>query len=346
MEKKIKETTIYYDGTQSSEEEIKRISRYNLLKNIASKHTVVYSINDTTKTYGIYIFYSEMSATFSSLYWKRKTTHSFTFKKGKLYGSLDGIDTHSIFTLLIEAKKEWVVPYKDTVTILIRRFPKILYRILIGTISNYRQLMNAYKKLLKIKNTIEYSKLEKLLHYPSAFSYYLIDYADNITGAITCLEKDNYYSGGLLWDTLHAAKLLGEKIPYRNFSSNESLQRFHEKQIKKMLFMDKDEKDDTHIYKRASIKGFDVLDSEQSVYINAQIFSNCTFSCYWDRIKSKKYLLLSNGKYNIGFYIKGINFYFDQAHGKYNYDVEKEDHQKINELINSIQKNYTIHDIL
>lgn len=346
MEKKIKETSIYYDGQQISEEGLKNISRYNLLKNDTTKYVMVYSIDDTTRTYGIYLSHSRMSATFSSLYWKRKASYGFTFKKGKLYGSLAPIGRDDVIKLLIMAKKEWVVPYKNTVDAIIRRFPKILYRILIGTITNYRQLMNAYRKLLRIKDTIEYSKLEKLLHYPSSFSYYLIEYADNIVGAITCLEKESYFSGGLLWDTLRAAKLLGEKIPYRNFSNNDSLHRFHEKQIKKMLIMDKDDKDDTHVYKRASIKGFDILDSEQSVYINAQIFSNCTFSCYWDRIKNKKYLLLSNGKYNIGFRIKEDRFIFDQAHGKYNYDIDIEDRVRINMLIYSIQNDYTIHDIL
>lgn len=346
MEKKIKETTIYYDGQQISEEEVKRISRYNLLKNNTVKYAAVYSINDTTRTYGIYISHSEMSATFSSLYWKRRSVCGFTFKKGKLYGSVNTIGINDILKLLVVAKKEWVVPYKDVINEVIRRFPKILYRILIGTITNYKQLMNAYRKLLRIKDTVEYSKLEKLLHYPSAFSYYLIEYADNIVGAITCLERQSCYSGGLLWDTLKAAKLLGEKIPYRNFSSNESLQRFHEKQIKKMLIMDKDDKDDTHVYKIASIKGFDILDSEQSVYINAQIFSNCTFSCYWNRIKDKKYLLLSDGKYNIGFRITSNRFIFDQAYGKCNHNVAIEDRQRIDELIYSIQNDYTIHDIL
>lgn len=193
---------------------------------------------------------------------------------------------------------------------------------------------HVFKKMMqnvgiRNKDNVSWRHFSKCIETPMPLRD-ILSYSENKASTIDYFAEHSFSS--LDRDLLNYAIRLDQTIDFR--WSERRKQEEHLKQIR-MDYLENKRMSDSPIYTREALSLFnahspynlELLNTEQDIFINAEHMSNCTYRCYYPKIKRGAYILF-RGKYegeifNIGFYAHTDgSISFDQCHGRYNSYLE------------------------
>ena len=257
------------------------------------------------------------------IFWKRETDSFFTFKGGKIYGSL----SFTTVDILIEGfNLNWI----DAGCKRILRLDKRLWTMVItGKITNPEQLYKRYSKMY-FKGVYSYKNLKQAINNLYGFSlwdlYYYTTNPDLMIEKLNNLydSDENYKIRQLIEDCLHYCRIENSKI---NPSwSLKRLQAEHQAQISRDKKAQIENISNTPIAQRFSKDGITLILDERTCFVEGELMHNCVHSCYWQKINAGKYLLAKgdvNGiHFDLGIDAQSTKYlYIDQVHSIYNGSV-------------------------
>lgn len=172
-------------------------------------------------------------------------------------------------------------------------------------------------------------------HFSKCLTNYLplrdvLSYSENKASTIDYFAENQFSS--LDKDLLTYAIKFDQTIDFR--WSERRKREEHLKQIQRDSLENK-RLSDSPLYTREALSLFnryspyelELINSERDIYVNAQYMGNCTYRCYYPKVKRGAYILF-RGKcqdeiFNIGFNISTDGtISFDQCHGRYNSYLE------------------------
>lgn len=257
-----------------------------------------------------------------------KTTNirSITYKNNKFYGNkITSFGYEELNYILDYFKCDWFKNFLKTVQINKHNFltQTVLKLVISKKVTNEEDLI---KKLLKI--TFKTDKISWRTYrsyicnsnniYPYINVFNLLDFTVNPE---ECLK---YYNNckdsnerSLMHDLLSSAADLDEKIDFR-WSLKRKISE-HSRQINKLLECELSTKENKPIFKEDTFSAHNItlLNTELDVFKEANLMSNCLYSCYWNAIKNKHYLAFKvEGKERctLGVRINNGKAVFDQVH--------------------------------
>jgi hypothetical protein len=312
--------------TPSKFNNVDNISRRDALTTVISKDVsrISGTKNDFVCGYSTY----RLTCLGDKMFWKRESDSFFTFKGGKIYGSLS---TYTIETLIEGFNLNWI----DSGCRRILRLDKRLWTmVLTGKITNPEQLYKRYSKMY-FKGVYSYKNLRNAItdHCGCGFSLWdLYYYTTNPNLMIEKLnnisDNDEYYEiRRLIEDCLYYCRIENSKI---NPSwSLKRLQVEHQAQISRDKKAQIEAVPNTPIAQGFSKDGITLILDERTCFLEGELMHNCVHSCYWRRIKVGRYLLAKGDVDGIHFDL-GIDaqsskyMYIDQIHSIYNGNVSED----------------------
>lgn len=125
--------------------------------------------------------------------------------------------------------------------------------------------------------------------------------------------------------------------------SDKRIKLEHANQIQKILKMEISNKDDKPIYENCefSDKSFELLNTESRIFKESEAMHNCLYSCYYERIRHKKYIAFHKSypeTCTIGIIKNNLNeICIEQARGVRNSIIKESTMQIIKEFVNKNQ---------
>lgn len=251
-------------------------------------------------------------------FWKKISSIACTYKGGKFYGSITPFKRALCETFHLD----WILTNPWTFRILEER-RDLWAACLSGKITNPKNLCKYFSKKY-FKGAYSYAVLKRMaeddFHIMSLWDLYYYTNNPEISLKIMLglLEEDSGWQQ--LFDVLQNCKILNSKMNFR--WSEKRLYEEHQKQIEAINLMEIEALSDEPVIKEFSYGGLSLINTERECYKEGCYMHNCVYSCYWDSIKSKNYLIARgsvNGEYlNLGMRISNSGVVFDQVYSMRN----------------------------
>lgn len=199
--------------------------------------------------------------------------------------------------------------------------------ILAGKLTNCEDIVKTYLKSLKLKN-ISWKAYVQYLNGKTYFEMpinWIKICTTDINSSLILLSKDGSKSR-LFRDMLPQALTLQKEINPR--WSEKRMTKEHLEMTRILLAKEIEAKEETPVYDKLPSTNYDcqLLNSEKSVFMEAQEMHHCIHSCYWSPIKNHEYIAFSfylPERFTLGLRATPAGFEFDQAYLKYDQKISE-----------------------
>ena len=310
-----------------------QMQRMMILSCGLSKYTktfqVISDINGKGWFVGQYMRRPYMSKN-GNIYYKTNCYSSITYKNGKIWGNMP--ETALLRILATDVPQFDFLKDCEFITSNRITLPEhVIKSILSGKITSQEDMWKAIaKKSYKNKHW-------KIIRFckQNYISIMLLELGCRDWEAILDLDHTLPYTFNSL---LRSACIVGEKISCK--WSEKRMEEEYKRLSRSLKLIEIESKDNTPVYDLSNIidTGYTIVNTEREAFDCSEIFHNCVYSNYWNRIKDHRYLVAHNGTYCIGYQIinGGEDLLFDQIHTIYNGSVTTDVMQAVDRIVKPV----------
>lgn len=266
-------------------------------------------------------FYSKIESS-KGITYNKKT------KKLTIWGNKKTSDVINTFKILLRYMNvDWFLKLKDCETYSNIDFNRLLTKtisekIVNGKIKNPEQLFKTFLQSSYKQKNIPWKLVRDLLNNRKLKQFYdisLMTIFNHTTNPISALVKLTNGSLSLdyltlLNDTFNQCFILNKKV---NLSwSYKRLADEHEKMTTELMEEELNTKDNTPIEYIGDVNllnGMTIINNEVDAFKEANFMHNCIYTNYWNKIASRRYVVIKylkdNVTYDIGIFLKGMSYF-------------------------------------
>lgn len=209
--------------------------------------------------------------------------------------------------------------------------------ILIGKLTNCEDIVKQYIKSLHVKN-VNWKIFVKYLHgtYLNISIKWLDMVSTDINATMEILSGCDHHKKLEIKDMINQSLSLNRKFNPR--WSDKRMEEEHLKMTRELMKEEINEKVNTPIYNNCPQFEYPckILNSEQEVYQEGLEMHHCIYTCYWSRIRDKRYIGLSftyPERFTLGLTVTDKGVAYDQAYLKYDKHISDVSKQMVDKFL-------------
>lgn len=321
--KKIKRPVIYYEEYRP--EEIEKLTPREVLKKSYSR--IVKSVLGDNNEFLVFVDTYALSCIAGRVFWKKTSNCFITYKNNRIYGA---ITCEIVSTLITAFKLDWISK-EEWVKNLVGQNKTLWKLILSGKITNPEDLAKKYSKLY-FKGSYSYKTLKeyfknRVIRISLWDAYYHTTNPDLCIRKLIKFHSENnrliQEESNLLEDSIYYCRYDNTKV--NPLWSVKRLRSEHQKQIEKDLLEDSQKLSEELITTEFKKDKIELILSEKSCFLEANLMHNCIYSCYWPKVIAGDYILakgtIDDIHFDLGLRVIGDEIEFNQVHSIYNGNV-------------------------